>query len=589
MKQMIRSFKQLQPFLKPNRRHLYLALLNAGLSMFFNALWPVIMGLIVTEITNAARQHRAIDFTYVLKIIALILLFALLYQITMFLSQYLMTLAVQRSMRGLRAQLDEKMNALPVSYFDRHQLGNLLSRFTNDVDAITNALQQGLIQVVNSVVGITVAVIMMFTINWVMALISLWMIPATFLVSRIIVKKSQPYFTNQQNYLGRLNAAVQENFNGFTEIKVFSQEKAALARFSDVNHNLAEHGFKAAFISGIMMPLVSLVAYLTYATMATLGGYFVLRGVIPVGNLQAFIQYIWQVNQPLASLTQLSSILQAGQAATGRVFEVLNEPIKPEKANLQILPKPVKGAVTFDHVSFSYVKNEPLIKDLSFTAKPGDTVAIVGPTGAGKTTMINLLLRFYEIDAGRILLDGVDTQQLSVQDLRSNFGMVLQDTWLYQDTIANNIRFGKLDASDYEVVDAAKMANIDYYIHTLPDSYQTTISSEADNISQGQKQLMTIARAIIADPAILILDEATSSVDTRLEQMLQKAMDQVMAGRTSFVIAHRLSTIRNADLILVMQNGQIIEQGNHESLLAKNGFYAQLYNSQFEDADALNE
>ncbi|MFD1671168.1 ABC transporter ATP-binding protein [Agrilactobacillus yilanensis] len=587
MSEMIRSLRQLRPFLKPNRRNLYLSLLNAVLSMIFNALWPVTMGLIVTEITNALTQHRAINFSYILQIIALILVFAFGYQITMFLSQYLMTLAVQRSMKGLRQSLDTKLNHLPVNYFDTRQLGNLLSRFTNDVDAITNALQQGLIQVVNSVVGITVAVIMMFTINWIMALITLWMIPATLIISRIILGKSQNYFEGQQNTLGRLNGVVQESFTGFTEIQAYGQEENTLDSFKKVNHQLSNYGFKAAFISGILMPLVSLIAYLTYAAMATVGGIFVLKGVIPVGNLQAFIQYIWQINQPLSSLTQISSILQSGQAATKRVFEILNEPDEPEQATEAVLPKRVQGEVKFENVSFSYTKDKPLIKNLNFTVKPGSTVAIVGPTGAGKTTLINLLLRFYEINGGKILLDGVDTKQLSRQTLRQQFGMVLQDTWLYKDTITNNIRFGKLDAEEYEVVDAAKTANIDYYIHTLPAGYQTEISSEADNISQGQKQLMTIARAIIANPAIMILDEATSSVDTRLEQMLQQAMDKIMAGRTSFVIAHRLSTIRNADLILVLQHGEIIEQGNHESLMAEAGFYAQLYNSQFEDADAL--
>ncbi|KRM36618.1 ABC transporter transmembrane region family protein [Agrilactobacillus composti DSM 18527 = JCM 14202] len=587
MNEMLRSLRQLHPFLKPNRRNLFLSLLSTVLSVIFNALWPVTMGLIVTEITRALTQHRAVNFNYVLQVIGVILIFALGYQVSLFFSQYLMTLTVQRSMAGMRHALDKKINMLPVNYFDKHQLGNLLSRFTNDVDAITNALQQGLIQAVNSVSGITVAVIMMFTINWLMALIALWMIPATLLVSKVILKKSQPYFDGQQNTLGQLNATVQENFTGFTEVQAYGHEQKTMAAFHEVNQNLTQYGFKAAFISGILMPLVSAIAYITYAVMATIGGIFVLRGVIPIGNLQAFIQYIWQVNQPLASLTQISSILQAGQAATKRVMEVLNEPNETQTGIQQHLPKPVRGKIEFKNVSFSYQADKPLIKNLTFTATPGSTVAIVGPTGAGKTTLINLLLRFYEINAGEILLDGVDTKQVARQELRSEFGMVLQDTWLYKDTIANNIRFGKLKASDYEVVDAAKTANIDYYVHTLPKGYQTMISSEADNVSQGQKQLMTIARAIIADPAIMILDEATSSVDTRLEQMLQQAMDKIMAGRTSFVIAHRLSTIRNADLILVMQHGEIIEQGNHVQLMAKNGFYAQLYNSQFEDADAI--
>lgn len=585
MREMGQAIRQLKPYLKPNQRQLTLALLNALLAVIFNALWPVTMGLIVTEITKALQQKRAINFDYVIQIIALILVLAFMYQLTLFLSQYLMTLAVQKSMRGLRQALDEKLNRLPVRYFDDHQLGNLLSRFTNDVDAVTNALQQGLIQVVNAVAGIAVAVVMMFTINWLMALITLWMIPATLLISRFILARSQKYFEGQQNALGALNASVQETFTGFTEIQAYGREQETFKAFQKTNHQLAHYGFKAAFISGVLMPLVSLVAYLTYAAMATVGGLFVLRGVIPIGNLQAFIQYIWQINQPLSALTQISSILQAGQAATKRVFSVLNAPEEKQTDQLSHLPKPVRGHVVFEDVSFSYDADKPLIQHLSFEVSPGSTVAIVGPTGAGKTTLINLLLRFYEIDSGHILLDGVDTKHLTRQELRQQFGMVLQDTWLYQDSIANNIRFGRLDADEYQIIDAAKTANIDYYIHTLPDGYQTQIASEADNISQGQKQLMTIARAIIADPAIMILDEATSSVDTRLEKMLQNAMDSVMAQRTSFVIAHRLSTIRHADLILVMAHGEIVEQGNHETLMQKAGVYAKLYNSQFE-ADA---
>ncbi|KRM23855.1 ABC transporter transmembrane region family protein [Latilactobacillus graminis DSM 20719] len=568
-------------YIGPYQVTFWLAIVATVISVLANALWPVIMGLAVTEISRNLAQHVAINFSYITKVIAMILSFALLYQVTMFLGSFWMTRAVQRAMRDLRRDIDLQINALPVRFFDAQQQGNILSRVTNDVDAITNALQQSLIQVVTSILGIITAVIMMVTINIWMALLSLIMIPTSLLISRHVIQKSQPYFRGQQNTLGEMNGFVQEHYGGFSVLKLYGQEERAIDDFAKITDRLTEFGFKAAFVSGLMMPLVGLTTNMTYAAMATLGGYYVLHGVISVGNLQAFIQYIWQVNQPISQITQLSGVIQSAAAATGRVFEILDEPVEVTDQETAVLPQKVQGKVEFNDVSFSYNPDKPLIRHLSFTANPGDKIAIVGPTGAGKTTMINLLMRFYDVTSGTIRIDGVDTKQLSKQQVRRQFGMVLQDAWLYHASITDNIRFGKLDATEYEVVDAAKTANVDHFIHTLPNGYQMVIDEEASNVSLGQKQLLTIARAVIANPNVLILDEATSSVDTRLEGLLQKAMEKVMQGRTSFVIAHRLSTIRDADLILVMDQGQIVEQGTHDSLLAASGVYANLYNSQF--------
>lgn len=579
----ISSLKRLGAYIKPYKVQFILVLLFTVATVGFNAAMPYVSGLPTTEISRNIAAGEGVNFDYVILCLIWIAVVGVGYCFSQLMSGLLITNVVQSAMRDLRQDIEEKINRLPVSYFDRNQQGNILSRVTNDVDAVSGAMQQALIWIVNTFLGIVMAVSMMFYINTYMALVSLIMIPASLLISRTIVKKSQKDFQGMQNALGDLNGYVQENMTGFSVLKVYGREKQTLEGFKNVNHQLRYYGFRSAFVSGLMMPLVQMTAYFTYIAMAVMGSFYVISGVIVVGQLQAFIQYIWQVSQPMGNITQLSSVLQSASAAAKRVFEILDEEEEPVNQTDIQLPEQIRGDVTFEHVGFAYDPKKPLIKDLNFEVKAGQTVAIVGPTGAGKTTLINLLMRFYDVNEGAIKIDGIDTKKMERHDVRSLFGMVLQDAWLYEGTIGDNIRFGKLDATDYEVVDAAKTANVDHFIRTMPDGYEMIINSEGDNVSLGQKQLLTIARAVISDPKILILDEATSSVDTRLEALIQKAMDKVMEGRTSFVIAHRLSTIREADLILVMDQGSIIEKGNHETLLAAGGFYSQLYQSQFSE------
>jgi len=586
MKNALSSIKRLGRYINPYKGTFILVIIFTVLTVAFNAAMPYVSGLPITEISKNVAQGTGLNYAYIIQCLIWILIVGLGYCAAQFLSGYLMAAVVQHSMRDLRRDIDEKINRLPVSYFDKNQQGNILSRVTNDVDAVSNAMQQSFINIVSAILGIVMAVVMMFYINWLMALISIIMIPLSLFISKTIVGVSQKYFQGMQNALGNLNGYVQENMTGFSVLKLYGREAETLQGFKKVNHNLNSFGFKATFISGLMLPLVQMTAYGTYIGMAVLGSYYVITGAIVVGQLQAFIQYIWQISQPMGNITQLSAALQSASAATTRVFEILDEPEEELNEHDIPLPEKVQGSVQFDNVSFSYDPAKPLIRNLNFEVQAGQTVAIVGPTGAGKTTLINLLMRFYDVTDGAIKIDGIDTKKMDRSDVRSVFGMVLQDAWLYEGTIADNIRFGKLDATDYEVVDAAKTANVDHFIRTMPDGYEMEINSEGDNVSLGQKQLLTIARAVISDPRILILDEATSSVDTRLEALIQKAMERVMEGRTSFVIAHRLSTIREADLILVMNQGEIIEKGTHNELLEQGGFYEKLYNSQFaEDGD----
>ena len=483
-------------------------------------------------------------------------------------------------MHDLRNEVQNKIRRLPVRYFDTNSFGDVLSRVTNDVEAVSNALQQSFSQVISGILTLILALWMMFSINKLMACIAFLIIPVGALITRGIVRISQSQFKAQQDSLGDMNGAITELYTGYNEILLFGQQEQSREQFEAVNDSLQKHAFKAQFLSSLMSPLISLTTYLSIGVIAVIGCFAILAGTLSVGNLQAFIRYIWQVNDPLTQVSQLSAQIQAAFAGMKRIFEILDEPEETESAPAGLLPGPAKGEVTFEHVSFSY-GDTPVIRDFNVTVKSGQMVAIVGPTGAGKTTLINLLLRFYDVNGGRILVDGVDIRDMNREDLRSMFGMVLQDTWLFSGTIFDNIRYGNLSARKDEVIDAAKMANVHHFIRTLPQGYNMVINEEGSNISQGEKQLLTIARAILKNPQIMILDEATSSVDTRLEKMLQSAMNKVLKDRTSFVIAHRLSTIKNADLILVLRDGDIAEMGNHESLMAQSGFYSQLYNSQF--------
>lgn len=581
------SLKRLLGYLRPRRVTLAVIFLMAILSTVFSIVSPKILGKATTKLFEGIMAKAkgvpgaSIDFHYISEILLILIGLYLFSALFSYFQQYLMAGVAQRVVYDMREQINSKLSRLPLKYFDSKTHGEILSRATNDVDNISTTLQQSLTQLITSIVTLVGVIVMMLTISPWMTLILIVTLPLSFIAIRMIASRSQKHFMGQQRSLGQLNGHVEEMYTGHKIVKAFGREDESMAAFNEINDKLYHSGWRAQFISGIIMPMMSFIGNIGYVLVCVVGGIFVTNKTITIGDVQAFIQYARQFTQPIMQTANIANIIQSTIASAERVFELLDEKEEVPEALEPVVLEDHKGAVRFEHVKFGYKEDEPLIEDMNINVQPGQTIAIVGPTGAGKTTLINLLMRFYELNDGAITIDGVNITEMKRSNLRSIFGMVLQDTWLFNGTIKENIAYGRSGVTEEEVIQAAKAAHADHFIRTLPDGYETVLNEEASNISQGQKQLLTIARAILADPSILILDEATSSVDTRTEVYIQRAMNDLMKGRTSFVIAHRLSTIRDADLILVMNNGSVIEQGTHEELLAKNGFYADLYNSQF--------
>ena len=553
----------------------------------FNIVGPKILGKATTELFNGlvakVNGTGGIDFDKIGKILLWTLGLYLCSAAFSFVQGFIMTGISNDVSYSLRKDISGKMNRLPMKYYESRTYGEVLSRITNDVDTLQQGLNQSITQLITSVTTLIGVFIMMLSINVWMTLCALLILPCSMFIISKVMKRSQKYFRQQQKYLGDVNGQVEEVYAGQNIVKAFNKEDAVMATFEETNKKLYESGWKSQFFSGMMMPIMQFVGNIGYVMVALLGGFMTIKGAIEVGDIQSFFQYIRNFTQPVQQIAQVTNMMQSAAAASERVFEFLEEEEEEQTVEHPVtLENGVEGHVIFEHVSFGYRPDQIIIKDFSEQVQPGQKIAIVGPTGAGKTTLVKLLMRFYDVNSGRILIDGHDIREFDRRNLRECFGMVLQDTWLFNGTIMENIRYGRLDATDEEVIAAAKAAHAHRFIQTLPEGYNTVLNEEASNVSQGQKQLLTIARAILADNRLLILDEATSSVDTRTEERIQKAMDNLMKGRTSFVIAHRLSTIKDADVILVMKDGDIIEQGNHEELLAMNGFYANLYNSQFE-------
>ena len=583
------TLRKLVAYLAPYRRVIALVFILAIGSTVFSIVGPKILGNATTELFNGILAKIAGTGDVPFDVIGRILLTALgLYALSAALSYgqgWLMTDVAINVTYKLRKEMMEKVNRMPFRYFDGTPHGEVLSLLTNDVDTINQTLNQSLTQIITSLVTVVGILVMMLTISWQMTLVALTIVPVSMFIVMVIVRQSQRFFKEQQDYLGHVNGHVEEMFGGHLIVKAFNGEDKSIDKFDGYNKTLYGSAWKSQFFSSIMMPVMRLVGNLGYVAVVILGGWLTIRKAIEIGDIQAFIQYINSFTQPITQLANISNVLQSTVAAAERVFEFLEKPEETPETDSPVSLARVEGHVEFRGVHFGYEANQPVIKGFSSEIKPGQKIAIVGPTGAGKTTIVKLLMRFYDVDSGAILIDGHDVRQVTRADLRAMFGMVLQDTWLFNGTILDNIRYGREDATEEEVIAAAQAAHVDHFIHTLPDGYHSVLNEEVTNISQGQKQLLTIARAFLADSPMLILDEATSSVDTHTEILIQKAMEKLMRGRTSFIIAHRLSTIQNADMILVMRDGNIVEQGTHDELLAKGGFYADLYNSQFEKAE----
>jgi ATP-binding cassette subfamily B protein len=586
------TMNKLLQYLKPYKLSIIIVILFAIGSAAFTIVGPKILGNATTKLFEglvskvSGAPGAAIDFTYIGNIVILLLGLYILSTVFGIIQGYIISGVAQKVSYNFRKEIDEKINRMPLKYFDKTTHGEVLSRITNDVDTVSQTLNQSMSQIITSVITIIGVLIMMLSISWQMTLVALLILPVSMILIMAVVKRSQKYFKSQQEYLGHVNGQVEEIYSGHNIVKAFNKEEEEVKKFEKVNDALYHSAWKSQFLSGMMMPIMTFIGNIGYVAVSILGGWLAVKRTIAVGDILAFVQYVRSFTQPIAQVAQIANVLQSTAAAAERVFEFLEEEEEVPEAENPVKLQKVQGEVTFQDVQFGYNPDKIIINNFSSNIKPGQKVAIVGPTGAGKTTIVKLLMRFYDINSGAICIDGHDIKDFTREDLRNMFGMVLQDTWLFNGSIMENIRYGRLDATDEEVIEAAKAAHVHNFVKTLPNKYQMELNEEASNVSQGQKQLLTIARALIADPKILILDEATSSIDTRTEVLIQKAMENLMEGRTSFIIAHRLSTIRDADLILVMKDGDIVEQGNHEELLKADGFYASLYNSQFEGADA---
>lgn len=582
------TMKKLISYLSPYKLAILLVIVFAIGSSVFNIVGPKILGNATTKIfeglvSKVSNSGGGIDFDAIFRTLTILASLYIISSIFSFIQTFITSDISQKVSYNLRKSISEKINKLPLNYYDRKTNGEVLSRVTNDIDAISQNLNQILSQMITSATTLIGVLIMMLSISVTMTLVSLIVIPLSLVMIMLVVRKSQKHFRAQQEYLGHTNGHIEEMYSGHNIMKAFNGEEKAIEEFDKLSDTLYNSAWKSQFLSGMMMPIMTFIGNLGYVIVAIMGGFLAIRNKIQVGDILAFIQYVRSFMQPIAQTAQIANVMQQTAAAAERVFEFLEEEEVVEDVKNPISTEGIEGAVEFDHVRFGYNEDKIIINDFSINIKPGQKVAIVGPTGAGKTTIVKLLMRFYELNGGKILIDGHDYRDFTRNDLRKIFGMVLQDTWLFNGSIMENIRYGRLDASDEQVIEAAKLAHAHHFIKTLADGYNMEINEEADNISQGQKQLLTIARAILSDPKILILDEATSSVDTRTEVLIQQAMENLMEGRTSFIIAHRLSTIKNADVILVIKDGDIVEQGTHEELLKSKGFYSELYNSQFEE------